>query len=164
MSNVRRLKMRSAQPSASLVSRFHRMHAWSAPKELRQFSQRVGPSLALTGQASGSRKVSPVSRLRAVFCTSPPRVCFSGRTFPRQPCRLGAPGVSRRCGALVGAPSNKPSVKPPRVRYSALRHLAARFSACQPPNPSIERTNNGGSSFTAFAYAQPPLFASHLKR
>jgi hypothetical protein len=32
------------------------------------------------------------------------------------------------------------------------------------PNPSIERTNNGGSSFTAFAYAQPPLFASHLKR
>ena len=32
------------------------------------------------------------------------------------------------------------------------------------PNPSIERTNNGGSSFTAFANAQPPLFASHLKR
>jgi hypothetical protein len=32
------------------------------------------------------------------------------------------------------------------------------------PNPSIERTNNGGSSFTAFAEAQPPLFASHLKR
>ena len=32
------------------------------------------------------------------------------------------------------------------------------------PNPSIERTNNGGSSLTAFAYAQPPLFASHLKR
>jgi hypothetical protein len=32
------------------------------------------------------------------------------------------------------------------------------------PNPSIERTNNGGSGFTAFASAQPPLFASHLKR
>jgi hypothetical protein len=32
------------------------------------------------------------------------------------------------------------------------------------PNPSIERTNNGGSGFTAFANAQPPLFASHLKR
>jgi hypothetical protein len=32
------------------------------------------------------------------------------------------------------------------------------------PNPSIERTNNGGSSFTAFANAQPPLLASHLKR
>ena len=31
-------------------------------------------------------------------------------------------------------------------------------------NPSIERTNNGGSSLSAFAYAQSPLFASHLKR
>jgi hypothetical protein len=33
-----------------------------------------------------------------------------------------------------------------------------------PPNPSIERTNNGGSQLRAFANAQPPLFASHLKR
>jgi hypothetical protein len=32
------------------------------------------------------------------------------------------------------------------------------------PNPSIERTNNGGSQLHAFARAQPPLFASHLKR
>jgi hypothetical protein len=32
------------------------------------------------------------------------------------------------------------------------------------PNPSIERTNNGGSSPSASANAQPPLFASHLKR
>jgi hypothetical protein len=32
------------------------------------------------------------------------------------------------------------------------------------PNPSIERTNNGGSVLGAFASAQPPLFASHLKR
>jgi hypothetical protein len=28
----------------------------------------------------------------------------------------------------------------------------------------IERTNNGGSGLRAFASAQPPLFASHLKR
>jgi hypothetical protein len=34
----------------------------------------------------------------------------------------------------------------------------------QAPNHSIERTNNGGSSLLAFASAQPPLFASHLKR
>jgi hypothetical protein len=32
------------------------------------------------------------------------------------------------------------------------------------PNSSIERTNNGGSGLRAFAGAQPPLFASHLKR
>jgi len=32
------------------------------------------------------------------------------------------------------------------------------------PNPSIERTNNGGSQLRAFANVQPPLFASHLKR
>jgi hypothetical protein len=32
------------------------------------------------------------------------------------------------------------------------------------PNPSIERTNNGGSQLRASANAQPPLFASHLKR
>ena len=32
------------------------------------------------------------------------------------------------------------------------------------PNPSIERTNNGGSGLRALASAQPPLFASHLKR
>jgi hypothetical protein len=32
------------------------------------------------------------------------------------------------------------------------------------PNPSIERTNNGGSQLRVSASAQPPLFASHLKR
>ena len=32
------------------------------------------------------------------------------------------------------------------------------------PNSAVERTNNGGSGFTALANAQPPLFASHLKR
>jgi hypothetical protein len=34
----------------------------------------------------------------------------------------------------------------------------------QAPNPLIERTNNGGLQLLAFANAQPPLFASHLKR
>jgi hypothetical protein len=33
-----------------------------------------------------------------------------------------------------------------------------------PPNLSIERTNNGGSCLRASSSAQPPLFASHLKR
>ena len=42
--------------------------------------------------------------------------------------------------------------------------LAGRVPLSALPNPSIERTNNGGSSLSAFAYAQPPLFASHLKR
>ena len=41
---------------------------------------------------------------------------------------------------------------------------AGRVPQSALPNPSIERTNNGGSSLRAFANAQPPLFASHLKR
>ena len=45
------------------------------------------------------------------------------------------------------------------------RTMRAGSGALRPmPNPSIERTNNGGSSLRAFASAQPPLFASHLKR
>lgn len=76
------------------------------------------------------------------------------RTFPRPPCSLGAPGALRRPGALVGSQRDKPSVRPPRVRYSALRHQAAGFRACQPPNPSIERDVQGLS----------PLAAPHVKR
>jgi hypothetical protein len=41
---------------------------------------------------------------------------------------------------------------------------AGRVPAGARSNPSIERTNNGGSSQRAFASAVPPLFASHLKR
>ena len=139
ISNVRRQKMRNAQPSASSALRFDRSRTKSAPKQLRQFSQEVGPSLALEGLASGSRKASTVSQPRAVFRASPSGVRFSARTFPLPPCPLGTPGALRRCGALVGSQLDKPSVKPPRVLYSALRLLAARFRACQPPNPSIER-------------------------
>jgi hypothetical protein len=48
--------------------------------------------------------------------------------------------------------------------FLLLETQATRTFLRQRPNPSIERTNNGGSSFRAFASAQPPLFASHLKR
>ena len=41
---------------------------------------------------------------------------------------------------------------------------AGRVPSSARSNPSIERTNNGGSGLSAFASAQPPLFASHLKR
>ena len=139
MSNVRRQKMRNAQPSASSALRCHRIHAWSAPKQLKQFSQEVGPSLALTGLARGSRTASSARHLRVVFCASLSSVCFSARTFPLPPCPLAAPGGSRQLGVLLGFESNASSLTPARVRYSGLRHPAARFRTCQPPNPSIER-------------------------
>ena len=41
---------------------------------------------------------------------------------------------------------------------------AGRVPQSALPNPSIEGTNNGGSSLRVFAYAQPPLFAPHVKR
>ena len=44
----------------------------------------------------------------------------------------------------------------------ALRSMAARSALM--PNPSIERTNTGGPGLFAFASAQPPVSASHLKR
>jgi hypothetical protein len=46
----------------------------------------------------------------------------------------------------------------------AAMNSATLLALQQTPNPSIERTNNGGSQLLAFASAQPPLFASHLKR
>jgi len=146
--------MRNAQPSASSALRCHRIRAWSAPKQLEQFSQEVGPSLALKGRSRGSREATSAFRLRAVFCVSPPSVCFSARTFLRPLCSLGAPGTLRKSRALVGSQPDKPSVKPPRVLYSALRLLAASFRACQPPNPSIERDVQGLA----------PLAAPHVKR
>jgi hypothetical protein len=45
------------------------------------------------------------------------------------------------------------------------RKMRASISVLRPrSNPSVEGTNNGGSHLCAFAYAQPPLFAPHLKR
>ena len=55
-------------------------------------------------------------------------------------------------GLLAGGGVTQRTMRAGRVPQSAL------------PNPSIERTNNGGSQLRAFASAQPPLFASHLKR
>ena len=49
------------------------------------------------------------------------------------------------------------------LRTAALKTRGLAVQAAL-PNPSIERTNNGVSSFTAYANAQSPLFASHLKR
>ena len=50
------------------------------------------------------------------------------------------------------------------VGYSGVTQFRSGPCTRLLPNPSIERTNNGGSSLCAFACAQPPLFASHLKR
>ena len=54
-------------------------------------------------------------------------------------------------GLLAGGATQR-KIQAGRVPRSAL------------PNPSIERTNTGGPGLLAFASAQPPVFASHLKR
>lgn len=49
---------------------------------------------------------------------------------------------------------------PPR----SIQEIKALLFANEPPNPSIDRTNNGGPGLLASGEQVPPLFASHLKR
>ena len=86
-------------------------------------------------------------------------------------CRFDAPlsvspWVSRRGRPAPPEACCEPVRPEParRLKLLAQRRRASSKQGEVPPNPSIERTNNGGSSLTAFANAQPPLFASHLKR
>jgi hypothetical protein len=53
---------------------------------------------------------------------------------------------------------------PGLARYSVLMQLLCGLALWLLPNPSINRTANGGSPLLAFAYAQPPLSAGYLKR
>jgi hypothetical protein len=87
-----------------------------------------------------------------------------------------SPGASRALseavrGQSVGAAVGGSSF----LRLRALTALVVAksgfpsFSSNRPcqrvlPNPSIERTSNGGPRLLAFAKAVPPLLASHLKR
>ena len=129
------------------------MRALPSPELLGSSSQKVGPPLAHAITFFGSRKALVIRVACGVFRASQSLVRLEAGTFPRRPSRLGAPGSSRGVGAFAGFESNTPSVSCARVRYSALRHPAAAFSACPPPNPSIERTSPG-----------KPGAASHLKR
>ena len=76
--------------------------------------------------------------------------------------RSVSPVGAAEYGSSFSAFAGRLSVMEPRSR--------ARVSGCRVaclramPNPSIEGTNNGGSSLSAFAHAQPPLFAPHVKR
>jgi len=110
-----------------------------SPEHLSGSSQRVGPPLAHAITSFGSRKAFRVRAACGVFRASQAPVRLEAGTFPRRPCRLGAPGRSRGAGALSGLESKAPSVSSAQLGYSALRLPAARFRACQPPNPSIER-------------------------
>jgi len=72
---------------------------------------------------------------------------------------------------LVGAAGNGSSLLSLRAQAQAMLaksssrvsgHKAVRQRVM--PNPSINRTANGGKRLLAFANAQPPLSAGYLKR
>ena len=112
---------------------------------------------------------------RRVVSSFHPSVCGSGGG-----CYLASSqsvvGASRRSAApgsqLVGAAEYGSSFLSLRSHGRSGGKVVGGFfmfagsGPCQRlmPNPSIERTNNGGSQLRAIASAQPPLFASHLKR
>jgi hypothetical protein len=84
--------------------------------------------------------------------------------FAPQCCAWRSVRGRRRVRLLISQPSRQRRRSSGKVGW---RHLVCRqWAVCQRvmPNSSIERTNNGGSQLRAFANAQPPLFASHLKR
>ena len=60
------------------------MSVLSAPKQLKQFSQKVGPSLALSGSLRGLREASVLRVSRAVFGASRTRQPSQAGTFPRR--------------------------------------------------------------------------------
>jgi hypothetical protein len=104
-----------------------------------------------------------------------PLVCgVSGRCYSAS--SQGVVGASRRSAApgcqSVGAAEYGRSFLSLRasgavvVAKSGGVFAFAGSGPCQRvmPNPSINRTANGGSFLLAFAYAQPPLSAGYLKR
>jgi hypothetical protein len=73
---------------------------------------------------------------------------------PNASGRAGTSCCAARAGGfgLLAGGATQRTMRAGRVPQSAL------------PNPSIERTSNGGARLLAFAKAVPPLLASHLKR
>ena len=81
-------------------------------------------------------------------------------TIPVASSPAAAAPLAKRATSMCGAEPHGICV----VGYSVASHSRSWSCTRLLPNPSIERTNNGGSSLSAFASTQPPLFASHLKR
>ena len=134
------------------------MSVLSAPKQLRQFSQKVEPSLALSGSLRGLREASVFRVSRAVFGASRTQQPLEAGTFPRPPCFLVAPATVRGCSALGVLERRSFSVQfgvasKLEAGFSPPGHARGKASAALPPNPSIERTCPG-----------KPGQASHLKR
>jgi hypothetical protein len=68
----------------------------------------------------------------------------------------------RFCLRAVGvAPAAERQVPPPVLGLRAYKMQAMR---CEQPNPSIERTNNGGQQLAALRASRAPLFAAHVER
>jgi hypothetical protein len=165
---------------------------WAALRKHRAMRRSVEPSVARKGllawpstnalvpsftasEVLVARPRSAQARCRwsAAAGTAPTRVASWG--FVSAACRARARSMHRRYPvswlAAVGARRilRHAECESPCTRTAAkVARLAAPcfIGSIQqvPPNPSIERTNNGGSQLRVFANAQPPLFASHLKR
>ena len=138
--------------------------------EAPNVSQKVGPPRAHAGTRGDTRLASSLVLRRVVFSGSRSTARFSPSAAISRPSTLvawcGYQGHGRPLaltGEFVGSREALVACGL-RGRYSAFRPAVVCAFAWPLPNPSIERTNNGGSSLSAFSRAQPPLFASHLKR
>jgi len=116
----------------------HALSPWSVPSN-------TAPSVIAVNHVGQSR-IASLCRFDAPLSVSP-WVSRHGRPAPPEACC--EPMRPERTG---------------RLKWLTQQHRNSSKQGEVPPNPSIERTNNGGSSLSAFANAQPPLFASHLKR
>jgi len=159
LSVFQRLRSASNAMQSSFSASFHSGESFKFPARLSPLSSSGAKARRLC-QAGSNRSFHP-SGCEAVepggFLRSQSVVGASRRSAaPGSQFLVAAEyggGLSLRCYALA---------MKAKSAHSAF-HTKAAYS-CARPNPSMERTNNGGSNLSAFAYAQPPLFASHLKR
>jgi hypothetical protein len=156
-----------------------RRHEVSAPWEHGQYrntkavaiaapfdskSKRIPPNSRGVTVRSAARKIpswSKCMKVRFGYCQAKSRSPSTSSTR-----RLHGT-TSARCVAstrFTASGSHRYSHPSSRWRLHAMSGQSKLLLLGQAPNPSIERTNNGESSLRAFANAQPPLFASHLKR
>ena len=159
------------RPSLPYRTALHARTSLRSPMSSKYLFRFARPRSA-TAVPSHCRASHPWRRIVRSFH---PSVCGAGGG-----CYLassqGVVGASRRSAApgsqFVGAAEDGSSFLSLRSHGRRGGKVAGGFfvfagsGPCQRvmPNPSIERTNNGGSQMRAFANAQPPLFASHLKR
>jgi hypothetical protein len=128
-------------------------------------SRSTEPVQSGSGQSQGGLPVLRRSAHRMRMLTH-----SNSNSSPSQPQVSAVRGSARKHGRLARHRQARAQLQTPRARCPSgcaarCRALAlSKARAMQAPNPSVERTANGGAGLFAQSKSVAPLSAAHLKR